>query len=151
MAKVKTEPEARYCRECGRKMDRTAGGDLLWCCTMGTDSEAIMGDLVAFEATDGSKYAAPLPPMDVANLLPDTARLLDLLMQSFDGVAWERDILARWRGRLPSYAKALGSPLVFRREGYRVADNMPTQDFRVFVTDLAYDGWKAARLRQVIG
>jgi hypothetical protein len=121
-----------------------AGGDLVYCCPMGVDREENMGDLVAFESTNGTKFGVPLPPLDVERLLPDTAALLQVVMQEFGGVGWERDILGRLRWRLPRYASAL-SNLVFRREGYRVADNAPTADFRIFVTDLAFDAWNNAK------
>jgi hypothetical protein len=137
-----SEQEARYCRECGRKLSRLANGDMIWCCPLGQDGEEVQGDLVAFEATNGTKYGSPLPPLDVTKLTPGAADLLHLVMQEFGGVAWERDILGKFRGRVPTYATNL-NPLVFRREGYRVADNVPCQDFRVFVTDLAFDGWMA--------
>lgn len=142
MARHKDEPEPRYCAECGRKLLRTAGADLIYCCPMGVDGESEAGNIVAFEGSNGTKFAAPLPPIDVTRLLPDTQDLLHKVMQQFGGVCWEKDLLGRLRWRLPRYAAALNQ-LVFRREGYRVADNAPTTDFRIFVTDLAFDGWMA--------
>lgn len=151
MGKHKPEPDPRYCAECCRRLLRTAGNDLIYCCPMGVDGEAEAGNIAAFESAsglpgqscNGDRFGAPRTLIDVTKLPSDTAELLSKMMFKHCGVAWERDVLGGLRWRLPRYAAALNNTLIFRREGYRVADHVPTADFRVFVTDLGYDSWMA--------